>query len=149
MSIVATAISERERLLIARGELWHYSKATHAQIVKSKLPAAAGGDPNAIIELIGPSSLQVNPWKFIRDLGVIDWKLFSGSAWARYLYFFLGEPDAWRKKTNVQNAGLEIKITGEDFLKASAGQRIFFRSYQNVVALRGNYIGPATLHPPP
>jgi hypothetical protein len=56
--------------------------------------------------------------------------------------FFRGEPSQRARSINVQKAPVAIKVRGEDLI-AHAGDRLYFRSWDKVVAVRGDYIGPA------
>ena len=130
---------------IRQGEAWHFSKATPAQILVRKRP---GPGPNAEIRLTPPTGWQLDFWKFIRDATVVDPHIF-GPDRGRYLYFFLGEPGTWQRRANVQKAPLTIRIAGPDLLAAVPQAQLFYRAIDKVIVVRGDYVGPAILDPPP
>lgn len=146
--VVATPIGPAERTAIAAGEAWHFSKATPAQILIAKLPGGPG-QPNARVRLSPPTGWQLDFWKFVRDAAVWDPNTLGAADRGRYLYCFLGEPGSFAKRMNVQKAPLAIRIRGTDLLAAVAGQNLFYRSADRVVAIRGDYTGPAILDPAP
>lgn len=146
--LVASCASDRERALIAKGDVWHYSKATTAQLVVSKLHHGPG-EPNAIIRLSPPNGWQFNFWKFIRDFSVWDRRFHDAENFGRYLYLFRGKPGWFTRVTNVQNAPVEIRIAGSAVLSAIEPGNLFYRDIDNVVVIKGDFVGPAELTPAP
>ena len=146
--LAATPANAAERTAIGRGEAWHFSKATPAQIVIAKLPVSANA-PNARIRLSPPSGWQLDFWKFIRDAAIWDPHALFGADRGKYLYLFLGEPGTWTRRMNVQKAPLSIRIAGTDLLAAVPQSNLFYRSADKVVVIRGDYVGPAILAPAP
>ena len=148
MVVIANRMTAPERAKLAAGELWHFSKATPAQVVLAKLPGGPGL-PNARIRLTAPTGYQLDFWKFVRDAAVWDARAMMGPDFGKYLYFFLGEPGTWTRRMNVQKANLTIRIRGTDALAAVPEERLFYRVLDRVVVVRGDYVGPAILDPPP
>jgi hypothetical protein len=146
--LTASCIGPVERDLIARSEIWHFSKASLNQILVAKLPRGSNG-PNAVIKLSPPTGWQFDLWKLFRDVAVWDNNVFSAADYARYLYCFLGQPTDFARKTNVQNATLTVRIFGSDLLASVPVDRIFYRRVDKVIVLRGGYHGPAILDPAP
>ena len=86
----------------------------------------------------------------MRDAGIWDPKTFDPDDRCRYLYCFLGKPGFLGRVTNVQKAPLTIRIRGEDFLTRMPPDRLFLRKeLATVVVIRGDYVGPALIDPPP
>lgn len=148
MPIVANRMTASERAQLAAGELWHYSKATHRQIVQARL-SGKQDEPNALIRLVAPTGYQMDFWKFLRDSMVWDIRALNGDDFGSYLYFFMGEPGTWTRQVNVQKAPLTIRIRGADVLSRVPEDRLFYRMIDKVVVMRGHYEGPAILAPPP
>ena len=147
--LVATPISATKRAAIQAGEIWHYSKASPEQVTLSKLPGG-GGQPNATVRLSAPTGWQWDFWKFMRDATVWDPNVFDPMDRGRYLYFFLGKPGFIARVTNVQQAPLTIRIRGVDLLARVPPVNLFSREeFGTIVVVRGDYVGPATLDPPP
>jgi len=146
--LVATPINAAERSTIVKGEFWHFSKATPKQVTITKLNSTAGG-PNAQVRLSPPTGWQLDFWKFIRDLVVWDPRSMAEMDRGRYLYGFLGEPSAWTRRVNVQNAPLTIRVRGADLLANVPNQNLFYRPLDHVLVIKGDYVGPALLAPPP
>lgn len=146
--LLAAPASQAERSAIERGEAWHFSKATPAQVTVSKLPGAPG-QPNAQVRLSAPTGWQLDFWKFIRDLSVWDPNFLSPADRGKYLYMFLGEPGTWTRRMNVQKAPLTIRIPGRALVAAVPPANLFYRSVDKVIVIRGDYLGPAILDPAP
>jgi hypothetical protein len=154
-SWVARPLTVETRDLIARGELWHYTKPQFAsQIIVGPLPPGSAFG-NRLVNLSPPTGWTLDLWKVIRDATVWDPQNFSGTAYMKYLYFFLGQPsDSTRqmsdstRQMNVQGAPISIRIRGSDLLTAGA-DRIFYRELDATVVLRGDYRGPALVDPLP
>lgn len=146
---IATPLKPAERAAIQAGEAWHFSKARPDQVVVSRLPGGGPDAPNARIHLTAPSGWQLDFWKFIRDATVWDPQTFASAERGKYLYFFLGEPGTWTRRMNVQKAPLTVRIRGADMLLAVPSGRLFYRSADKVIVVRGDYEGPAMLDPPP
>ena len=146
--LIATPAGGRDRATIAAGEAWHFSKAAPRQILVERRQGPPG-EPNAIIRLSPPTGWQLDFWTFIRDAAVWDSDMITPADRGRYLYFFLGEPGTWTKRTNVQKAPLTIRIRGADLLAAVPAGNLFYRSADKVIVVRGDYVGPAILDPPP
>lgn len=146
--LVSTPAGPAERALVERGEAWHFSKATPAQLTVAKL--AGGPDqPNARIRLSPPTGWQLDFWKFIRDVAVWDPRAMVGPDVGRYLYLFLGEPGTWQRRMNVQKAPTTVRIPGRALLAAVPASNLFYRSADKVIVIRGDYLGPAILDPAP
>jgi hypothetical protein len=145
---IATPVTPVELEAIRKSEVWHYSKATYDQIVLSKL-VRASGQPNAFVRLSPPTGWQLDFWRLIRDLTVFDPDSFAPADYGRYLYGFLGEPTPKQKNMNVQEAPLTIRIPGEALVAAVPASKLFFRPMYKTVVVRGDYVGPALVEPPP
>lgn len=145
--VVFTSLTKSQRDAIQEGEAWHFSKARPEQVTLAKLTGGETDSPNARIRLTAPSGWQLDPSKFIRDILVLDWQALEAADFGKYLYFFHGEPGWFRRGMNVQKAPLAIRIRGRDFLAAVPPNRLFFRSLDRTIAVRGDYEGPAILSP--
>ncbi|MDP3417666.1 hypothetical protein [Falsiroseomonas sp.] len=146
--LLVTPATAAERAAIEAGEAWHFSKASPRQLTEAKL-AGGPGQPNARIRLSAPSGWQLDFWKFIRDASVWDPAAFSPADRGRYLYLFLGEPGTWTRRMNVQKAPLTVRIPGALLLAAVPPANLFYRAVDKVVVVKGDYVGPALLDPPP
>lgn len=147
-SWVAKPPTVETRNLIARGELWHYTRPQFAtQIIVGPLPPGSAFG-NRLVNLSPPMGWTLNLWKIIRDATVWDPQTFSGPDYMRYLYFFLGRPSDSMRQMNVQDAPISIRVRGSDLLTV-AGDRIFYRELDTTVVLRGDYRGPALVEPLP
>jgi hypothetical protein len=146
--LLGTPASPSERASIERGEAWHFSKATPAQLTVAKL-AGPPGQPNARVRLSAPSGWQLDFWKFIRDVAVWDPAAMVGPDRGRYLYLFLGEPGKWQQQMNVQKAPVTVRIPGRALVAAVPVGCLFYRSVDKVIVIRGDYLGPAILDPAP
>lgn len=147
--LISTPLTAAERMAIQVGEAWHFSKARPEQVTLVKLTAGGPDAPNARIRLTAPSGWQLDFWKFIRDLTVLDWRALEAADRGKYLYFFLGEPGSLTRRLNVQKAPLTIRIRGVDLLAAVPPGRLFYRAIDKTIVVRGDYEGPAILTPPP
>jgi hypothetical protein len=147
--LVATPLSDSQRNAIRMGEIWHFSKATAQQITMGALPGGPG-QPNAIVNLSPPTGWQWDFWKFVRDAAVWDPNVFDAADRGCYLYCFLGEPGFMARVTNVQDAPLVVRIRGADLLARVPASNLLARTeFSTVVVVRGGYVGPALLDPPP
>lgn len=146
---IATPLRPAERSAILAGEAWHFSKARPEQVAVDKLTGGGLDEPNARIHLKAPSGWQLDFWKFIRDVTVWDPLTLDAADRGRYLYFFLGRPGTWTRRMNVQEAALTIRIRGGDLLRTVPAVRLFYRSADKVIVVRGDYQGLAILDPPP
>ena len=146
--LLVSPATPAERIAIAAGEAWHFSKATARQVTVAKLPGGPG-QPNADIRLSPPTGWQLDFWKFIRDISVWDPAAFSPADYGRYLYLFLGEPGTWQRRMNVQKAPLTVRIPGQLLVAAVPSANLFYRAADKVIVIKGDYRGPAMLDPPP
>jgi hypothetical protein len=137
---LAWKVDPEARRTFAGDILWHYTRLQYwDKIDGGPLPS---GSPfgNRLVNLRPPSSLNLNPWKFIRDFTVIA--VFPDADFDRYIYFFRGEPSERVRAQNVQRVQIAIQVRGEDLI-AQAGDRLYFRRWDKVVAVRSGYSGPA------
>ena len=146
--LLASPATPKERIAIGKGEAWHFSKASHKQVMTKKLGGAANVE-NAEVHLSPPTGWQLDFWKFIRDLSVWDPDVISSADRGRYLYLFLGQPGTWTRRINVQKAPLTIRIPGDALLLTVPAANLFYRAADKVIVIRGDYRGPAILEPPP
>ena len=147
--LLSTAVTNSERESIRAGEAWHFSKARPEQVTLARLTGGGADAPNARIRLTAPSGWQLDFWKFVRDLSVLDWQSLDAAERGKYLYFFRGEPGTLARRLNVQKAPLTIRIHGRDLLAAVPASRLFYRSIDKTIVVRGDYEGPAILNPSP
>ena len=137
---LAWKLAPADRAAFASDVMWHYTKLQYwREIDRGPLPSGHGFG-NRLVHLRPPSSFSINPWKFIRDFTVIE--VFPDADFDRYIYFFRGEPSKRARRINVQDAPVGIKLRGEDLI-ANAGDRLYFRAWDMVVAVRSGYTGPA------
>ena len=143
----ALPLSGAVRARIAAAELWHFTRTGFAgsMILPEPVPAGFG---NVMVALTPPSGWQLDFWKLLRDLTVIDPGFADAATYGRYMYFFLGEPSARVRAMNVQDAPVSIRVRGSDAL-ALAGDRMLYRGLDDVVLIRGDYRGPAIMQPLP
>jgi hypothetical protein len=137
---LAWKLEPAARAAFASDVMWHFTKLRYwADIDLGPLPSGHSFG-NRKVHLRPPSSLSFNPWKFIRDFTVVE--VFPDADFDRYIYFFRGEPGERARRINVQDAPVAIKVRGVDLI-ADAGDRLYFRSWDKVVAVRAGYTGPA------
>ena len=141
--------SAATRALIAGVDLWHYTRTEFAgrMVLPDPLPPGAGFG-NAMVNLSPPTGWQLDFWKLLRDLTVLDPGFAEAASYGRYMYFFLGEPSVRVRAMNVQDAPVSIRVRGADAL-AAAGDRMLYRGLDKVVLIRGDYRGPALVDPLP
>ncbi len=137
---LAWKVEPAERAAFANDIMWHFTKLQYwPEIDLGPLPPGHSFG-NRQVRLRPPSSFSINPWKFIRDFTVMA--VFPDADFDRYIYFFRGEPSERTRRNNVQNAPVAIQVRGEDLI-AHAGDRLYFRRLDKVVAVRSDYTGPA------
>jgi len=119
--------------------LWHFTKPEHIDKIVAKVPEP-GTAAEMDVHLSAPNGWSINVWKLLRDASVWDTQMRPDD-YMKYLYFFLNEPSQLKRSVNVQNAPFSIRIKGEDLL-ARCPNRVFFRSLDDVVVIRGDYRGP-------
>ena len=137
--LISTPLTASERQAIQDGEAWHFSKACPEQVTLAKLTEGGVDAPNALIRLTAPSGWQLDFWRFIRDLSVLDWRALEADDRGKYLYFFRGEPSTLARQLNVQQAPLTIRIRGSDLLAAVPPGRLFYRAIDKTIVVRGDY----------
>jgi hypothetical protein len=87
--------------------------------------------------------LEIHP-----GLSVLDWRALETADRGKYLYFFRREPGTLARRLNVQKAPITIRIRGRDLLAAVPPGRLFYRSVDKTIVVRGDDEGPAILNPP-
>ncbi len=139
--------SERQFNLIKASKLYHRSPEKYRdKIIISRSNASIGSI--AHIHLQAQTAWTLSPWRWIRDLTVVDFSLLPDGTNGKYLYFFVGEPS---KAQLAANAGETHKATGVDRYEILGSDltrccnRLFYRPLDKVLVVRGDYKGPARL----
>jgi hypothetical protein len=159
---LAVPASEELKQRVASGILVHRVSVDIAKRFVILGPATdSTGFVNARVRLSGKTGdgLLHLMRATVRDHRVVDPAVFQGSAgrgFTDFVYFFLGEPEAWQVK--AQNYGgdgefLTIRVRGADLL-ADPRRKIFYRrglfwEADRALVVKGGYEGPAQVTPLP
>lgn len=149
LSIVALPAGESLRNTIAEKTLVHRAPTKYRKTICGTEDIPPGGK-SCTVSLKAASGWQWDGWKLIRDLTVADLNLAFNASHGKYLYFFVGEPSAAQKKAN---AGETNKASGADIYRVNGRallaqcDEVFYRSFDKVLAVRGNYSGTAIVTP--
>lgn len=159
---LAVPASHEMRQRIAQGVLVHRVSLDIARrFVITGLDTGGDNWANCRVRLTGETGSGL--WHLmratLRDHRVVDPSVFQGAAgsgFTNFVYFFLGEPQAWQ--VAAQNYGGEgefvtLRIRGRDLL-ADARREVFYRrglfwEADRVVVVKGGYEGPAQATPLP
>jgi len=80
---------------------------------------------------------------------VLDPYLCNLKSYGCYTYFFVGQPSKWALLKNISWRAMKGNFTGKAFLRirgqdlAKSTNLIFHRIDDNVLVIRGDFVGPA------
>lgn len=151
MGIPLTPLASSETLgEIRAADLYHVTKRENI----APIVGASGSSEPIVgrrdVNLITGSTTRHSFWRLIRDITISDPD--PDPARPGYTYFFVWEPTTWLQNGNLdwkvwqslrQNYEA-IRIKGSDVVK-HANNRVFYRDFDRLVAIRGGYKGPAII----
>ena len=152
---VALELSAADRASIEGKKLFHRAPAKYRQSICRKTTLAPAGE-RLTVHLQAQQGWQLSPSKLIRDLTVLDTEIGPRHDYGRYLYFLVDEPSesqwltAFRQWANrgetARNPGVDrYEVPGRDVLREC--DRVFYRPFDKVLVVRGDYRGPALVVP--
>lgn len=149
LALLALPVSKTLRAELGQRDMYHRAPQKYRKLICAQ-PRLPDAGVRTDINLVAASGWQMESWKLIRDLTVVDLNLSLNASHGFYLYFFVGLPSGWNKRANAgetrKSNGADIyRIKGADLL--SRCETAFYRSIDKVLVIRGNYSGPAFAKP--